>query len=109
LELRRRFFTVPVEMRREFRVEGDLLIVRDHLHMTGPRPLNVMWGHHPTFGSDLLAGAVEITCGGKLVYANGQLDVERGAGQYVNRPPFAAYYDALRKQAQQSRPTAVRR
>jgi dihydropyrimidinase len=46
---------------------------------------------------------------GKLVYANGQLDVERGAGQYVNRPPFAAYYDALRKQAQQSRPTAVRR
>jgi dihydropyrimidinase len=46
---------------------------------------------------------------GKVVYANGKLDVERGAGHYVNRPPFAAYYDALRKQAQQSRPTAVRR
>ena len=46
---------------------------------------------------------------GKVVYANGQLDVERGAGRYVERPPFAAYYDALKKQAQRSEPTAVRR
>ena len=46
---------------------------------------------------------------GKLVYADGKLDVQRGAGRYINRPPFAAYYDALKKQAHQSEPTAVRR
>ncbi|NOX69720.1 MAG: dihydropyrimidinase [Gammaproteobacteria bacterium] len=46
---------------------------------------------------------------GKIVYANGELDVERGAGNYVEKPPFAAYYDALRKRAEQKRPTAVKR
>ena len=33
---------------------------------------------------------------GKVVYADGKLDVERGAGRYVDRPPFASYYDALK-------------
>jgi dihydropyrimidinase len=46
---------------------------------------------------------------GKVVYANGQLDVERGAGRYVDRPPFAGYYDALKLQAQQAEPVAVSR
>jgi len=36
---------------------------------------------------------------GKVVWADGQLDVERGAGRYVDRPPFAPFYDALRIQA----------
>ena len=26
---------------------------------------------------------------GKVVFANGKLDAERGAGRYVDRPPFA--------------------
>ncbi len=46
---------------------------------------------------------------GKIVYADGELDVERGAGNYIEKPPFAAYYDALRKRAEQKRPTAVNR
>jgi dihydropyrimidinase len=46
---------------------------------------------------------------GKVVFADGQLNVERGAGRYVDRPAFAHYYDALQKQAQQSQPTAVKR
>jgi dihydropyrimidinase len=46
---------------------------------------------------------------GKVVYANGELDVERGAGRYVDRPAFAAYYDALNLQAAQAEPVAVRR
>ena len=58
IRLTRRFFTVPVEMQRELTVEGDLLIVRERLRMDGAQPIEVMWGHHPTFGSDLLAGAV---------------------------------------------------
>jgi dihydropyrimidinase len=46
---------------------------------------------------------------GKLVYANGELDVERGAGRYVEKPPFASYYDALQKRAEHNRPSAVER
>ena len=46
---------------------------------------------------------------GKIVYANGELDVERGAGRYVDRPPFAPYYDALQKQAQLAEPVPVKR
>ena len=46
---------------------------------------------------------------GKVVYADGTLDVERGAGRYVKRPPFASYYEALRIQAQRRQPTPVRR
>ncbi len=46
---------------------------------------------------------------GKVVFADGELDVERGAGRYVDRPPFATYYDALRVQAQLAEPTPVER
>jgi len=67
IRLRRRFFSVPVEMERELVVEGDLLIVRERLKMDGKRPVEVMWGHHTTFGSDLLAGPFEITTGAKRV------------------------------------------
>ena len=45
----------------------------------------------------------------KVVWADGQLNVERGAGRYVNRPPFAPFYDALKIQAQHAEPTAVKR
>jgi hypothetical protein len=65
IRLRRRFFSVPVEMERELTVEGDLLIVRERLKMDGKRPVEVMWGHHTTFGSDLLAGPFEIATGAK--------------------------------------------
>jgi dihydropyrimidinase len=46
---------------------------------------------------------------GKVVWADGQLNVERGAGRYVDRPPFAPFYDALKIQAQRAEPTAVKR
>ena len=46
---------------------------------------------------------------GKVVFADGQLDVERGAGRYVDRPAFAPFYDALRKQAQRAEPVPVKR
>jgi dihydropyrimidinase len=46
---------------------------------------------------------------GKVVFADGNLDVERGAGRYVEKPPFASYYDAMRKQAERRKPTPVRR
>jgi len=46
---------------------------------------------------------------GKIVYANGKLDVRRGAGRYIERPAFAPYYEALKIQAKMSEPTPVRR
>ena len=74
IRLTRRFFTVPVEMQRDLTVEGDLLIVREQLRVNGERPAEAMWGHHVTFGSDLLAGPVEITCGARRVMVDGGYD-----------------------------------
>ncbi len=74
LRLNRRFFTVPVEMERELTVDGEWLTVRERLRMTGDKSVDVMWGHHPTFGSDLLAGPVEITSGGRRVTVDDTFD-----------------------------------
>jgi hypothetical protein len=65
LRLWRRFNTVPVEMTRHIAVEGELLSIRERLKMLGERPIRVMWGHHPTFGSDLLDGPFGIQCGAR--------------------------------------------
>ncbi len=46
---------------------------------------------------------------GKVVFADGELDVERGAGRYVDRPADASYYDALKLLSQQAEPVAVKR
>ncbi len=46
---------------------------------------------------------------GKVVYANGELMVEKGAGNYVNRPPYAPFYDAVNKKAQLNKPAPVAR
>jgi len=46
---------------------------------------------------------------GKLVWSDGELRLERGAGRYVDRPPFAAYYDAISRRKAQTAPTAVQR
>ena len=74
LRLVRRFHTVPVEMQRELTVVGDMLIIRERLRMTGSHPIDVMWGHHPTFGSDLLAGPVEISAGTRHVTVDDTYD-----------------------------------
>jgi len=76
LHLERRFFTVPVEMHREIAVEGEHLIIREELYMQGNRPIDVMWGHHPTFGSDMLTGPVEITTSAKRVIVDDSYDPE---------------------------------
>lgn len=58
--LSRRFYTVPVTMERELRIDGDVLVVRETVHMVGGEPVRIMWTHHPTFGADLLAGNIAI-------------------------------------------------
>ncbi|WP_299202734.1 dihydropyrimidinase [uncultured Amphritea sp.] len=46
---------------------------------------------------------------GKVVWANGELKVEQGAGQYINRPAFNPIFEALSKQAELNAPLAVKR
>ena len=46
---------------------------------------------------------------GKVVFADGELNVERGAGRYIDRPPYASYYEALKLQSQHAEPIAVKR
>ena len=45
----------------------------------------------------------------KVVYANGELNVERGAGKYIERPPYASFYQGLDLQAEINKPKSVNR
>ena len=71
--------------------------------------------HHQNVDYNIFEGMTVTGCAshtisrGKVVYAHGELDVERGAGHYVDRPPFATYYDALKVKAQRAEPTPVER
>ncbi len=46
---------------------------------------------------------------GRVVWIDGDLRTERGAGRYVERPAFAPMFDALRRQAGLRQPQAVLR
>jgi len=46
---------------------------------------------------------------GKLVWVDGDLRAERGAGRYVERPAYPSVFEQLSKRAEYSRPTAVKR
>ena len=63
LVLERRFAVIPARMRRTMTIESDRLTIHEEVILEGPSPIDVMWGHHPSFGSDLLDGPFEITCG----------------------------------------------
>ena len=101
LRLRRRFFTVPVEMDREIALDDDVLIVRESIRMAGSAPLGVIWGHHPTFGSDLLAGPFAIETGARRVLVDGSDPpanplVPLGTGAWPHVPGKAGPYDLSR-------------
>jgi hypothetical protein len=61
-------------MRRELTVDGDLLTIRETVRMLGAQPVRVMWGYHPTFGSDLLDGPFEIQSGARTVTVDDRYD-----------------------------------
>ena len=71
--------------------------------------------HHQNVDYNIFEGMTVKGCAshtisqGKIVYKEGELMVERGAGRYIDRPPFATYYDALKIKAQCSEPVAVSR
>jgi hypothetical protein len=100
--LTRRFAAVPVEMRRELTVQGELLTIRERVRMLGPRAIRVMWGHHPTFGSDLLDGPFEIQSGARHVLVDDRYDPDRNplkpgaAGRWPQVPGKAGPIDLSR-------------
>jgi hypothetical protein len=63
LTLERDFTVIQAHMRRTISVTGETLSINETLSYAGEAATDVMWGHHPTFGSDLLAGPFEITSG----------------------------------------------
>ena len=71
--------------------------------------------HHQNIDYNIFEGMTVTGCAsytvsqGKIVFADGKLNVERGAGRYVDRPAYASYYEALAKQAERKKPTAVKR
>ncbi len=71
--------------------------------------------HHQKIDYNIFEGMTVKGCAsntisqGKVVWADGKLDVERGAGRYVERPPYAPYYDALKIKAARAEPTPVTR
>jgi dihydropyrimidinase len=71
--------------------------------------------HHQKIDYNIFEGMTVTGCAshtlsqGRVVFADGELNVERGAGRYVDRPPFAPYYDALKVQAEKAEPVAVQR
>jgi hypothetical protein len=77
VRLMRRFTTVPVEMHRELTISGELLTIREKVRMLGAQSIKVMWGHHPTFGSDLLDGPFEIQSGARHVTIDDRYDPDR--------------------------------
>ncbi|MEQ8357053.1 MAG: dihydropyrimidinase [Kiloniellaceae bacterium] len=46
---------------------------------------------------------------GKVVYQDGEVRTERGAGRYIDRPTFAPYYEAVKRQREAKTPVAVDR
>ena len=71
--------------------------------------------HHQNVDFNIFEGMTVKGCAshtisaGEVVYSDGELRVTRGAGNYIDRPPFAAYYEALQKQASRNAPVAVER
>jgi len=59
--------------------------------------------HHQNVDFNVFEGrsvkgvATQTIAAGKLVWNNGDLRAEKGAGQYLKRKPFAAYFEANRK------------
>jgi len=46
---------------------------------------------------------------GRVVYANGDLRAEPGAGRYLKRPAFGPNFQAVAKRSHELAPTAVAR
>jgi dihydropyrimidinase len=67
-------------------------------------------GDFNVFEGRTVTGAPTVTISqGKVVYVDGDLRAERGAGRYVQRPAFSPQFDAMARWGKQHAPVAVQR
>ena len=67
-------------------------------------------GDFNVFEGRTVTGAPTTTISqGKVVYVDGDLRAERGAGRYVQRPAFSSQFDAMARWGKQHAPLAVQR
>jgi hypothetical protein len=113
IRLTRRFVTVPVHMSRTVTLENDVVAVTETAQAVGDRPVEVMWGHHPTFGADLLDGAFELRSGAGTVTVDTTYDptgnpLRPGAtGKWPLVPGKAGPFDLSRLAPGEARLTAL--
>ncbi|NNG04908.1 MAG: dihydropyrimidinase [Inquilinus sp.] len=60
-------------------------------------------------GMEVTGIAATTISNGQVVWENGQLNVEKGAGRYIERPTFPVLFDAVKRRNEATRPTAVKR
>ncbi len=77
VRLERRFNAVSVRMTRSFTLDGDVLHLTETAEVEGPDEVEVMWGQHVTFGSDLLDGPVIVEAGATRVTVDDTFDPPR--------------------------------
>ncbi len=74
ISLTRQFFSVPVHMTRDLTLDGDVVCLHETALSDGLLPVQVMWGQHITFGSDLLAAPIIIETGAKRAMVDDSYD-----------------------------------
>lgn len=90
LVLEREFDVIPAHMRRTISIEGDTLSLHETIAYSGDTAVDVMWGHHPSFGSDLLDGPFEITSGAAEMSIEPAFAPPEGAGLLRPSAPLAS-------------------
>ncbi len=60
-------------------------------------------------GMEVTGVAATTISQGNVVWQDGQLRTERGAGRYIDRPCFPSYYEAFDAEREANRPKAVKR
>ena len=71
--------------------------------------------HHQNIDFNIFEGmnvtglAATTVSQGNVVWTNGELQSVEGAGRYIDRPPFATYYDAINRTREQGEPSPVNR
>lgn len=63
--------------------------------------------HNIFEGMDVTGVPVTTICNGKVAFDAGKLLAEQGSGQYVERKPYAPFYEALKKRLDLSAPKKV--
>ena len=60
-------------------------------------------------GMEVTGVAATTVSQGKVVWTDGELRSVEGAGRYIERPPFATFYDAMTRVREGAEPTPVKR